>query len=135
MEKEKLKDMLNNSNKTCVAIKGNHIYQSELKGIMPIMTKLKENSTFFEGADVADVVIGKAAALLLVYGRAQSIYTRLISEHAIEVLDKYQITYEYDKRVPFIMNRNKDGMCPMEQTVLETMDPEQAFKLLLQKTS
>ena len=51
-------------------------------------TKLK--ILFFQEADVADFVIGKAAALR----KVGSIYARLISEHAIKVLDKYQIPYE-----------------------------------------
>lgn len=53
---------------------------------------------------MADIVIGKAAAMLLIYGKVHKIYTRLISEHAIAILDKYHITYEYDKKVPYIMN-------------------------------
>ena len=129
------KKLLNNSNNTCVAVKGNQVYKSNLKGILPIITKLKENPLFFQEADVADLVIGKAAALLLIYGKVGSIYARLISEHAIKVLDKYQIPYEYEKKVPFIMNRNKSGMCPMEETVLSIDNSEQAYNMLLQKIS
>ena len=41
------KKLLNNSNNTCVAVKGNQVYESNLKGILPIITKLKENPLFF----------------------------------------------------------------------------------------
>lgn len=129
------KELLNNSNSTCVAIKANRIYQSNLKGILPIICKLKEDPTFFDGADVADVVIGKASAMLLIYGNVHSIYTPLISDHAIEILNKHKIYYEYDKEVPYILNRKKDGMCPMEQTVLNIEDPKLAYNLLLSKIS
>ena len=70
------KKLLNNSNNTCVAVKGNQVYESNLKGILPIINKLKENPLFFQEADVADLVIGKAAALLLIYGKVGSIYAR-----------------------------------------------------------
>ncbi|HPU63190.1 MAG TPA: DUF1893 domain-containing protein [Mobilitalea sp.] len=129
------KEILIHSDCTCVAIKENKIYKSNLKGIMPIISKLKEDPQFFNGADVADEVIGRAAAMLLIYGKVRSIYTPLISEHAIKVLDEYQIHYEYEKKVPFILNRNKDGMCPMEQTVLNVDDPKLAYELLLKKIS
>ena len=84
---------------------------------------------------MADEVIGRAAAMLLIYGRVRSIYTPLISEHAIDILDKYKIYYEYENKVPFILNRTKDGMCPMEKTVIHIDDPETAYKLLLNKIS
>lgn len=127
------KELLINSNNTCVSVKGDQVYQSDLKGIQPIISKLKEDPTFFEGAYVADVVIGKAAAMLLIYGRAHKIYARLISEHAIAILKEYQIPYEYDIVVPYIMNRKKDGICPMEDTVLNINDPKLAYDLLLKK--
>lgn len=130
-----VKEILKSSDCTCVAVKDDKIYKSNLKGILPIISKLKEDPEFFEGADVADVVIGRAAAMLLIYGKVRSIYTPLISEHAAEILDKYKIRYEYEKKVPFILNRNRDGMCPMEQTVLNIDDPKLAYDLLLSKIS
>ena len=39
------------------------------------------------------------------------------------------------KKVPFIMNRNKSGMCPMEETVLSIDNSEQAYNMLLEKIS
>ncbi|TAH72770.1 MAG: DUF1893 domain-containing protein [Anaerolineaceae bacterium] len=129
------KEILINGDYTCVSVKGNQVYKSNLKGIMPIIGKLREDPSFFEGANLADVVIGKAAAMLLIYGKVGSIYTDLISEHAIEVLKKHLISFEYKKKVPYIMNRSRDGMCPMEQTVLDTEDIEDAYKRLLQKIS
>lgn len=130
-----VKELLSESDCTCIAVKGDKVYQSKLKGIMPIISKLKEDSEFFNGADVADVVIGKASALLLIYGNVGRIYTPLISEHAVNILEKYNIYCEYDKKVPFILNRNKDGMCPMEQAVIDVDDPKRAYEILLEKIS
>lgn len=42
MSINKAKKILNDTNSTCVAIKNNIIYQSNLNGIMPIISKLKE---------------------------------------------------------------------------------------------
>jgi Domain of unknown function (DUF1893). len=130
-----VKDLLTNSDCTFAAMKNGEVYKSSLKGILPVINKLKEDPAYFEGADVADEVIGKAAALLLIYGKVRSIYTPVISEHAMEILEKHHIYFEYDKKVPFILNRNKDGMCPMEKTVLNTDDPVTAYKLLSDKIS
>lgn len=35
-------------------------------------------------------------------------------------------------RVPYIVNRTGDGMCPMEKSVLEEKDPQQAYQILLE---
>ncbi|WP_352400634.1 DUF1893 domain-containing protein [Anaerotignum sp.] len=109
------------------------IRTSTRKGITPIMELLKVEPKFLEGASVADKVIGKAAALLLIKGKINNLYAHIISSHGVEVLKKYGIPFQYDKMVPFIINRAKDGMCPMEATVLEEVDAEIAFIQLQDK--
>ena len=57
----------------------------------------------------------------------------MISDQAIRVFEEHGVTYTYAERVPYIINRRKDGLCPMEQTVLGTSDPEEAVELLRNK--
>jgi len=127
---QKAREILESETQTCVAICGEEIYRSKLRGVMPILDKIKEDPDFFEGASVADNVIGRAAALLLIQGNVKEIYASVISEHAIKILDEFKIITEYNEKVPFIMNRNQDGMCPMEESVLEINNPEQAVTVL-----
>jgi hypothetical protein len=72
---------------------------------------------------VIDKVIGKSAALLLIYGQAQAIHAQIISEHALNSLRQSQMHVSYDTLVPYIQNNDRTGMCPMEATVLNIDDP------------
>ena len=102
---------------------------SQKKGIAPMMEILAECPEFLQGAAVADQVIGKAAAFLLRKG----LYAKIISEHALETLKDSGIAVSYGTKVPYIINRKKDGMCPMEQTVLSVTDVEEAYGKLREK--
>ncbi|MEG1556973.1 MAG: DUF1893 domain-containing protein [Oscillospiraceae bacterium] len=74
------------------------------------------------GCAVADKVIGKAAACILVEAGAASVFAYIMSEAAKELLTKNNIKAEYEKLVEYIENRDKTDMCPMEKTVLDCED-------------
>ncbi len=117
-----------------------NIYTSDKKGIAPVMDRMKEDYHFFQGAIVADRVIGKAAAMLLISSGAEKIYGELTSEHSFAVLEvakSVNPSFEYSvgEVVPYIINRAGTDMCPMEKTVL-TLNPENvdsAFEPLKKK--
>jgi hypothetical protein len=127
------KKILLDSEATFVLLKGDLVYSSTDRGVSPILGKLAEEGEPLNGAAVADRVIGKAAALLLVYGKIDSLYAAVLSRFAAKVLEDHGITYEYDKMVPNIINRDGTDMCPMEKLVLEIDDPAEAFRALLAK--
>jgi len=106
------------------------VYSSQKKGIAPIMEILWENPEILRGAAVADKVIGKAAALLLIKGRVATLYAKVISKHAYAVLMNSAVQISYDNQVAFIINRNNTGMCPMEEAVLGIDDADAAYELL-----
>jgi len=126
---------LTESNATFVMIKNERTLSSEKRGVAPILELLREDKDALEGAYVADKVIGKAAALLLIYGRITSLYTKVISSHALGVLNNSGIAVRYDKLVPYVINRDGTDMCPMEKLVLAMESPEEAYEALVKKTS
>lgn len=130
---QKAIQLLNSGDYTCVAIKGEEIYTSVEHGIKPILMPLNQGLTIFEKADVADRIIGKSAALLLVLAKISSLYAKVLSEPAKAILDQYHIPVTYDELVPYVINRDKTDMCPMEKSVLNTNDPSEAFLILNQK--
>ncbi|MCQ2512217.1 MAG: DUF1893 domain-containing protein [Lachnospiraceae bacterium] len=117
-----------------------NIYTSDKKGIAPVMDRMKEDYHFFQGAIVADRVIGKAAAMLLISSGAAKIYGEMTSEHSFAVLEAAktihpEFEYSIGEVVPYIINRAGTDMCPMEKTVLN-LEPEKvdsAFKPLKKK--
>lgn len=99
-----------------------------------VKTLLSLQSGSLAGASVADKVVGKAAAMLLVRGGAIEVYAEVISEPALEVFKRHGVPCVFGELVPNIINRNKTGICPMEQAVLDVDDIEKAYGILIEKT-
>ena len=93
--------------------KGNieEYYNPRVKDIVSI---LKENKNALKNAIIADKVIGKVAASLLIVAGVKEIYANTISNFAIPVLEKNNVKYEYKNKAEYIINNEKTGMCPME---------------------
>jgi hypothetical protein len=115
-----------------VAVKEGKIsFTGKQKGVIALMAALHKSPELLEGADVADKVVGRAAALLMRFGKISSVFATVISSGAREALMQGGIETFFDKEVPYISNRAGDGMCPMEQKCLQISDPEEAYKVLL----
>lgn len=95
--------------------KGKILYKSKSQGLKPLIFCVKNYKTQMRGATIYDKVIGRAAALLLVYGRVKEVMTPLINEDAIKTLHKNRIRISYTKKVKHIMNRQGNDLCPMEK--------------------
>lgn len=109
------KYLYDNDLKLVVMKNGIPLATSTDRGIKPIYDVYTKELHHLEGAYIADRVTGKAAAMLLTKAGIKGIYTDLISDAAIEILEQYPILVEYKKRVPYILNREGDGMCPIEK--------------------
>ena len=120
---ELAKDLLKAQEKAIVIVKdGKVIFSSEGKGIKPVYTALNELKDRLQGSSAADRVVGRAAAMIYKHAGIKELSTGLISEKALDVLKNTSIVYEYDKLVPFIKNRDRSGMCPIEKLSLEACD-------------
>lgn len=108
------------------------IRTSEAIGIKPLMAELRQERTPFAGCVIADKVVGKAAALMAVFGQADAVYGKVMSESAVKVLEKQGLYYAYGQIVPYIENRAKTGMCPLEEAVQMIDDLAAAFAALEQ---
>ena len=123
-----LKDILLNENHTIVIYKNDaSVHTSNDRGVAPLMKLLKEDNTQLKDAMIADKVIGKAAALLMVYAKVKEVYTPTISTPALQVFKNNNIEIHYDKEVERIVNRKGDGLCPMETLCLNIENPEEAY--------
>jgi iron complex outermembrane receptor protein len=100
------------------------------RGIFDLFNLLETDPGFMSEGTMADKVIGRGAALLLVKGGIAKVYARLISLPAIEVLEKNGIPVTFDKQVPHIINRDGTDICPVEKLTSHTSDPEEAFSLI-----
>ena len=119
---------------TCVLQKGDDTCFSFEHGVKPLLKWIDEGKDF-TGYGAADQVIGKAAALLYVYLGVRDLYGGIVSDLAVRTLRDHGVDCAYEKSVPYIINRKNDGMCPMEQTVLEISDPKEAVDALRNKVA
>jgi hypothetical protein len=128
MNIEYLKNILLKENHTIVIYKSDaSVVVSDDRGVAPLMKLLNEDKEQLRDSMIADKVIGKAAALLMVYGKVKEVFTPTISVPAIEVFKNHNVKITYDKIVERIINRKGDGLCPMETLCLNTDNPEEAF--------
>lgn len=105
---------------------------SEKKGIAPMMGFIADGIDL-EGYSVADLVVGKAAALLFVKCKIKAVFAKTLSKSGQEVLKCHDIPVEYETLAEKIINRDGTDICPMEKTVLQTSDPEEGYILLKNK--
>ncbi len=79
---------------------------------------------------MGDKIVGKAVALMAIYGGVEYIYTQIISQGAIDILNSHNIKFDYEEIVPYINHRKKDGQCPMEASLSGTINPEEGFNII-----
>ncbi|MFA6619196.1 MAG: DUF1893 domain-containing protein [Candidatus Neomarinimicrobiota bacterium] len=123
------KSFLGKENRVLLIVKhGEVIFSSSKNGIQPFFDALDTRSkNEYLGCSIADKVIGKAALMLAAYLGAKGVYTPLASQHAVDAGQALTLDLKADAVVPYIINRQGDGMCPMEEAVLDIDEPEAAF--------
>ncbi|MCH5228275.1 MAG: DUF1893 domain-containing protein [Muribaculaceae bacterium] len=127
MDKERFEELvveLRKEKSNCIIVKGEELFRFSLPGVKTLMTLLKEDPSLLKDSIVFDKIVGKGAAALMILGGVAEIYAELISEHAIKLLDTTDIKFSYGERVPFIENRFKTGLCPIEMLSLTSDEPK-----------
>lgn len=119
---------------TCVIGNGT-IRTFDGRGIGDLMKLYKEDPAFLRGALVADRVVGKAAAAILVMGGAEEVYAQTISKPAFDMLTRARITVSFGESVPFITDSSGSKMCPMETACQKAKTPEECLKILAEKAA
>jgi hypothetical protein len=82
------------------------------------------------GAVLADKIVGKAVAMVARMAKLRAVYSPLMSQAACDALAIENISYEYDRFVPLILNKRNDGPCPMERLTMPINEPSQAIAAL-----
>ncbi len=128
MEKltQKAKELLLSSQNTCVICRENEVFESTERGVKPLLEFL-DSKTDLKDACAADKVVGAGAAFLYVLLGVREVYALVLSERAKAVLMQNGISVYYDKHVPKIENRARNGFCPIETAVWEQTEPAAAL--------
>ena len=134
MEKDfqKAKEEYNSGKYTLVICKDEDIIKSDVTGIGPVMT-LIDSKKDYKGYSAADKIVGRAAAFLYTLLQVKNLYGETMSKGAVEILKNAGIYYEYKTLTDYIENRQKTGMCPMDEAVKDIDNPKDAYEAIRNK--
>lgn len=131
---EELKKVLVEKNCSLVVkYENNEIKEYYNNGIKDIISILSSDKKALNNSVVADKVIGKVAASILIVAGVKELYADTISKFAIQILDDSDISYEYKKVVEYVQNRDKTGMCPMESRFKQEKDINKIYNEFINK--
>ena len=123
--------MLGSSSGSIVVVKnGQVITTKQGKGIKPILDTIDELGEQMHGCVVGDRILGKASSFLCVYAKVSGVYSPQATKTAIAVLIRAGIPCQADKLIPFIQNRNGDGICPFEQLLSTVESADEAYVMV-----
>ena len=124
--------LLHDGGYSCVIRKDGNIHTFTQRGVADLYELYNNNPALLEGSDIADKVVGKGAASLMVLGKIKRLHADVISTAAYELLGSSGIEVSFGKKVPFIINRQKDGMCPLETLTKDAKTATEALPLINQ---
>ena len=122
---KKARDLLKKGEVSCVLVKGEHVIAKNMKGIGPLVELWGSEVKGYFGADL---IVGRAAALLMAGMGLSGVYGEVMSQGAAEVLERFGLAYSYGVLTESIRNRKGDGECPMEQAVKGIDEPDAAYE-------
>ena len=108
---------------SCVIRKGADVRTFHKRGVADVFFLLENEPEFLLEAFVADKVVGKGAAALMVLGGVKRVYTDVISTPALDLFKTYGVEVSFSEVTDRIVNRTKDGLCPVETLCLDLDSP------------
>ena len=100
------------------------------RGVSP-MAEFISSGRDLSGYSAADLVVGRAAAMLFVLAGIKSVYAVVISRGGLDYLKERGVTVEYGIVTDVIMNRLGTDRCPMEKAVEGITDPQKGYEAIL----
>jgi iron complex outermembrane receptor protein len=128
---EKLKEILHAGGWSCVIRSADGVVRTySERGVADLYRLLTEEPEMLRGAQVADKVVGKGAAALLVLGGVSEVYAEVASTPAVKLLAGAGVSADCGEQVPYIANRDHSGWCPVERMCADAHSPEVIFELI-----
>ncbi len=128
---EQIKKMLREGNHSLV-IKTNdeEFFAFDGRGISDLLQLQQKAPSLLVGAELADKVVGKAAAALMILGGIKAVFADTISLPALQLFASAapEIEVSYASKVEYIANRTQTGWCPMELTCKDAQTPEECLE-------
>ncbi len=127
---EEIIEILHSGNYACVIKSNGAIRTFNNRGVSDLYNLYNSGDHFANEGMIADKVVGKAAASLMVLLGLKKIYADIISYGALKVLTEAGIDTSFELKVPVIINRTNTGSCPLEILTESTVSPEEALPVI-----
>lgn len=111
---EELINLLHTGGYSCVIDNEGKIRTFTQRGVADLYDLLTREPEFLKGALIADKVVGKGAAALMILGGIKELYTDVVSSNAMDLFRTSDVKVDFVQEVPFIWNRDHTGWCPVE---------------------
>lgn len=98
------------------------------RGVIDLFSLVTAEPHFLHQGMIADRVIGRGAALLLLKGGIREVFAYVISEPALALLSANGVKVTYVTLQKNIINRTGDGICPVEQLTQDITSPDEAYQ-------
>lgn len=100
------------------------------RGVADLYELYNTDPTFMQGATIADKVVGKGAAALMIMGGMVEVYADVVSTPARKLFEQYDVKLSCGKEVPHIINRQQTGYCPLETACGEETDLQRLYQII-----
>lgn len=115
---QQLVDILHSQGHSLVIYNGS-VHSFDGRGVSDLYRIYTTDPELLYGATVADKVVGKGAAALMVLGKIRQVHADVISRPALSLLESTDISVGYSSVVDNIINRQGTGICPVETLCLD----------------
>jgi len=120
---------LKKRNLTLSIVKGSKVlFETQSHGIVGFLQAIEKLGKELMESSVADKIVGRAAALLCAYSGVASVFAVTISEEGRKVLEDHHVFYQFENRVPNILNSKRTDLCPFEKLTAAFANPKEAYE-------
>lgn len=120
--------MLHEGDYSCVAENFGQIFTFTGAGVSDLYDMVTNEPCFLKEAAIADKVVGKAAAALMILGKVERVYAEIISLPALVMLRHARIETEFGQVVVGIRNHDDTDWCPLEKMCYPKESPEEILQ-------
>jgi len=128
-----LEELDKTGNSLMIYSDGRLIFQSASKGIRPHLEAIETHGEALRGTLMVDKIVGRAAALLILYSGAAEAQAHVLSRPGRQVLDMYGLPTSYVELVDHIKMKDGSIYCPFERMVQGVTDPDEAYAAIVEK--
>ena len=129
-----MQDLIAKLNDTCclaAEAADGHTVTSDRKGIRTLLD-MADTPEAFRGGRIADKIVGRAAAFLMIRCGFRQVYAETVSDGALALLEAAGSPCTFGIRTPYIQNRAGTGPCPMDTLVAALHQPDEAYEAMKQ---